>query len=327
MSIIFITIIINVNLKMMISLGLISLTLSTFSLLFFNHFFIKRKIIDNINKRSSHYNTATRSGGIAIFSSIFIISSINYIMGETIFDYSILVPLGLLSALGGYDDIYSLDFKLKFIFQIIAAKMIIDTGLLIDNFHGVLGIYELNRAFAQVFTIFIIVSIINAINFIDGIDGLAISTFAIFIISFELFSSTLTPYSKFSIMLLASILPLYYFNFRKTNKVFLGDSGSHFLGGVISIYSILILSQNYIIKVEYDLHKIIFLFSILSYPIIDITRIILVRLKNKKSPFEADKNHIHHLIQEKTNSHQFTTLIIISFILILILIFQINNLI
>lgn len=270
---------------------------------------------------------ATRSGGLAVFSSIFIISSINYIMGETIFDYSILVPLGLLSALGAYDDIYSLDFKLKFIFQIIAAKMIIDTGLLIDNFHGVFGIYELNRAFAQVFTLFIIVSIINAINFIDGIDGLAISTFAIFTISFELFSSTLTPYSKFSIMLLASIFPLYYFNFRKTNKVFLGDSGSHFLGGVISIYSIFILSQNYIIKVEYDLHKIIFLFSILSYPIIDITRIILVRLKKKKSPFEADKNHIHHLIQEKTNSHPFTTLMIISFTLIMILIFQINNLI
>jgi len=312
---------------MSISIGIISFILSIISIVFFNVLFTKKNIIDKINKRSSHMSFATRSGGLAVFSSIFIISSINYIMGETIFDYSILVPLGLLSALGAYDDIYSLDFKLKFIFQIIAAKMIIDTGLLIDNFHGVLGIYELNRAFAQVFTLFIIVSIINAINFIDGIDGLAISTFAIFTISFELFSSTLTPYSKFSIMLLASIFPLYYFNFRKTNKVFLGDSGSHFLGGVISIYSIFILSQNYIIKVEYDLHKIIFLFSILSYPIIDITRIILVRLKNKKSPFKADKNHIHHLIQEKTNSHPFTTLMIISFTLIMIMIFQINNLI
>ena len=72
---------------------------------------------------------------------------------------------------------YNIDFKLKFIFQIIAAKIIIDTGLLIDNFHGLFGIFEINRAVAQLLTIFIILSIINAINFIDGIDGLAISIF------------------------------------------------------------------------------------------------------------------------------------------------------
>ena len=73
---------------------------------------------------------------------------------------------------GLYDDIYKLDFKLKFIFQIIAAKIIIDSGLIIDNLQ-VLGVFEINRIIAQILTIFIIVSIINAINFIDGIDGLA----------------------------------------------------------------------------------------------------------------------------------------------------------
>ena len=59
-------------------------------------------------------------------------------------------------------NIYQLDFKLKFIFQIIAAKIIIDNGLLIDNLHGVLGFYELNRIVAQLITIFFIVAIINA---------------------------------------------------------------------------------------------------------------------------------------------------------------------
>ena len=68
-----------------------------------------------------------------------------------------------------------IDFKLKFIFQIIAAKIIIDNGLIIDNLHGVFGIFEINRILAQILTIFIILAIINAINFIDGIDGLAIS--------------------------------------------------------------------------------------------------------------------------------------------------------
>ena len=325
MPFVFITIIINVNLNMMISLGLISLAVSTFSILFFNQYFIKKNIIDKINKRSSHSTVATRSGGIAIFVSVFLISSINYVFGNTIFDFSILVPLSLLLAIGSYDDIYVLDFKLKFIFQIIAAKMIVDTGLLIDNFHGILGIYEINRAAAQVLTIFIIVSIINAINFIDGIDGLAISIISIFIILLEFFATSFTPYYKFSIIILFSLMPMYYFNFRKTNKVFLGDSGSHFLGGVVSIYSIYILSQNYIIKPVFDMHKILFVFSILSYPIIDIFRIIFIRLKQKRSPFEADKNHIHHRLLEKTSNHIYTVFIIVVFSLIITLLFQLIN--
>ena len=73
---------------------------------------------------------------------------------------------------------------------------------------------------------------------------------------------------------------------------------------------ITILTNEYVIKPEFDVHKIIFVFSILSYPIIDIIRIFFNRLYNKKSPFQPDKNHIHHLINNKFNNH-FKTLIVI----------------
>ena len=59
--------------------------------------------------------------------------------------------------IGLYDDVYNIDFKLKFIFQIVAAKILIDNGYIIENFHGILGLNELNRVFAQVFSMFIIV--------------------------------------------------------------------------------------------------------------------------------------------------------------------------
>ena len=98
-----------------------------------------------------------------------------------------MVPLSLLVAVGLYDDIYKLDFKLKFIFQIIAAKIIIDSGLIIENLHGFMGIYEIGRVFGHLLTIFIIVSIVNSINFIDGIDGLALSVIIVFISAFEFF--------------------------------------------------------------------------------------------------------------------------------------------
>ena len=147
--------------------------------------------------------------------SLFIVSSIYYLFDIKLFDYSLLIPLLILFLTGLFDDIYQLDFKLKFIFQIIAAKIIIDNGLLIDNLHGVLGFYELNRIIAQLITIFFIVAIINAINFIDGIDGLAISISFLFFLFFEYFISTFSPYINFTLLIIAFLVPGYFFNFRK----------------------------------------------------------------------------------------------------------------
>ncbi len=274
--------------------------------------FLSKGYVDSINDRSSHSSIATRSGGVSVFLTLFLIATYNYVSGNTIFDYSIIIPLALLVIVGLYDDIYSVDFKLKFLFQIIAAKIIIDNGLIIDNIHGVLGIYELNRIVAQLLTIFIIVAIINAINFIDGIDGLAISIIAVFIILFEFFALNISPFYNVSLIIISALLPLYYFNFRKSNKVFLGDAGSLFLGGIVSIYVVYILNNEYLIKPIYDIHKILFVLSILVYPIIDIIRIFCVRIYNKKSPFIPDKNHIHHLILNKVKNHIITVVILVS---------------
>lgn len=284
---------------------------STFFIIIFQRLFFKKNIIDKVNDRSSHNVVATRSGGIAIFASLFIISSFYYFYSSEIFDFSLIIPLSILLVVGLYDDIYNLDFKLKFIFQIIAAKIIIDNGLVIDNLHGILGMFEVNRTIAQLITIFFIVVIINSINFIDGIDGLAISIVNLFIILFEFFSISDTNFYNLSVIIIFSTLPLFYFNFKKENKVFLGDSGSLFLGALISIYVLKILSQDYLIEHVYDMNKVLFVLSILTYPIVDVIRIVILRIKEKRSPFEADKKHIHHLVISKVKSHSLATMIII----------------
>ena len=296
-----------------------SIFLSSLFIIFFQRLFFRKNIIDQINDRSSHKVIATRSGGIAIFASLFVISTFNYFNSIEIFDFSLIIPLSILLVVGLYDDVYKLDFKLKFIFQIIVAKIIIDNGLIIDNLHGILGVFELNRLIAQLITIFFIVAIINSINFIDGVDGLAISIVSLFMISFEFFSISDTDLNYLTLIIIFSILPIFYFNYKKKNKVFLGDSGSLFLGALVSIYVLKILSQDYIIKYEYDMNKILFVISILFYPIIDIMRIVFKRLLEGKSPFEADKKHIHHLILKGVRSHFVTTLVItISSILFMI---------
>ena len=306
-----------------LTLALISFFSSIAFIIIIQRFFLDKKYIDTINNRSSHDTISTRSGGIAVFLTIFLISSFLYITSYEIYDYSLLIPISLLFLIGLYDDINHMEFKLKLLFQIIAAKIIIDNGLIIDNLHGVLGIFELNRIIAQGLTIFIIVAIINAINFVDGIDGLAISLVLFFILSFEFFSNQASPFLNVSTILFCSLIPLYYFNFKKNNKVFLGDSGSLFLGGVISIYVIYLLTNDYVIIERFDLHKIIFVISILSYPIIDIIRIFFIRLYNGKSPFQPDKNHLHHIINNKLNNHFKTSAFILICSLLLLVVLQV----
>ena len=133
----------------------------------------------------------------------------------------------------------------------------------------------------------------------------------------------MTPFKSISWILIPSLLALSFFNFKKEKKIFLGDSGSHFLGGIASIYVVYVLSNDYIIKPEYDLHKILFIISIFTYPIIDMIRIFFIRLLNNKSPFEADKNHIHHKLLNLTKSHYKTTLVIILTGLIFLILIQI----
>lgn len=300
-----------------------AILISTVLNFLFQREFIKSNILDKINNRSSHQSLATRSGGSSVFASLFFISIFFYFNNNEIYDFSLLIPVAIMLCVGLYDDIYKLDFKLKFIFQIIVAKIIIDNGLIIDNLHGIFGVFELSRIIGQLFTIFIIVAIINSINFIDGIDGLAVSVITLFLLSFELFSSTSSDMFFLTLIILGSLIPLYFFNFRKKNKVFLGDSGSLFLGTVVSIYVLKILSQDYSIKPEYDLNKVIFVISILSYPIFDIIRIFFLRLYKKKSPFLPDKQHIHHLILGKTEKHYLTTSIVIISSLIFTILIQI----
>ena len=163
--------------------------LSTFLAFIVQRIFINYEKFDDFNHRTSHNTLATKTGGISVFICLFIFSIFYYLKGIEIFDFSLLIPISIMFIVGVYDDLYNADFKLKFILQIIVAKIIIDNGFLIDSFHGVFGLYELPRVFSQIFTVFVFLIIVNAINFIDGIDGLASSISIYIILAFEFFTT------------------------------------------------------------------------------------------------------------------------------------------
>ena len=298
------------NFRLMATIGVLSVIISLLTIILSQKLFFRYKIFDKIISRSSHSVIATRNGGVAIFSSLFLITIYFYLNSNEIFDFSLMIPLGILFTIGLYDDFYQVDFKLKFIFQIIVAKILVDQGFYIESLNGFFGLYEMPYMAAQFISIFLIVLLINALNFSDGIDGLAI-TETIKGLILVICLSGVSIYEGINFLFLIIILstiPLYYFNFRKKNKVFLGDSGSLLLGGIISIA--LIHLSNTIDYNEVGLGTPWLILICFAYPIVDLFHVVIKRTINKSSPFKADKGHAHHILLNKGFSHLRTLLII-----------------
>jgi len=280
----------------------------TFVIAFFLHYgvqklFVYYKRFDNFNNRSTHKTLATRTGGIGIFLSVFFTAVYFYLIQIKLFDYSLFIPLSIMFIVGVYDDLYNADFKLKFLLQVIVAKILIDQGYVISNYHGLFGLNEVPWLLAQLSTVFVFLVVVNAINFIDGIDGLAITEAIKIILLTLFFSSNQFESELLAKLILASTLPLYYFNFKSNNKVFLGDAGSLFLGTFIMILVLTIFRPEFQFTAGLNMNKTLFSVVLLLYPLTDLLRVFIIRIKNKKSPFKPDKNHIHHHALKLTNNH------------------------
>lgn len=292
-----------------INLFFLSFALSSILIYLFQYLFYNKRKIDNINHRSSHTAIATRSGGASIFSTLFFISVYFYINGIELFDYSLFIPFGILFLLGLYDDLYLVDFKIKFLMQIIVAKILIDQGFVITSLNGLFGIFEIPWVIAQIITVVFFVTFVNAYNFIDGVDGLALTETVKNLIFFIIFFPNTDQLFSLYQLLIPILIPLYYFNFRKEKKVFLGDAGSLLLGGINMVMVLHILNHDTILLNE-STNKILVVFAIILYPFFDLLRVILIRLKQNNSPFIADKNHIHHWLINRGLSHFLATTVI-----------------
>ena len=305
---------------MSVTLFIIIIVLSSILHFSIQKVFIYYKRFDDFNYRSSHRTLATRTGGIGVFTSLFLVSIYFYFQNIEIFDYSLFVPLGIMFIVGVYDDFYNADFKLKFLLQIIVAKILIDQGYVISNYYGLFGLYEIPWILAQISTIFVFLVVVNAINFIDGIDGLALSLVIKTIILIELISANSTPLLALGILIISSLLPLYYFNFKKRGKVFLGDGGSLLLGTIVMIYLLYLLGPNYNLKPEFQINKVLVSVLVVLYPLLDLLRVFSLRISKGESPFKADQNHIHHRFLNYFKNHLKTLLAIISLEAVILLI-------
>ncbi|WP_415329249.1 glycosyltransferase family 4 protein [Chryseobacterium sp. MMS23-Vi53] len=289
----------------------------------------RKNLMDEPGVRSSHLRKIPNLGGIAIFYSIGICASI---FAYELFDsYKFLfASLIILLYIGVMDDIVVMRAYKKLVAQIIvSALMVIGSDVRIRSLFGVFGVYEMEYFVSIIVTIITFIILINAFNLIDGIDGLAggysVICSALFGISYYRLGEYNYPLVVLSMIIIGAVLAFLYYNLSnyRTNKIFMGDTGSMLLGFLLAFTSICFID----IFIDKELPNIpryhlqsapVVAVAILILPIVDTLNVIIIRLANKKSPFDADKNHIHHKLLKLNLTHRRSSFYIIIYYLFIV---------
>lgn len=277
-----------------------------------------KDLYDKPNGRTSHYHITPTLGGVAIFAG-FVISSMIFVDIAHITNIQyILAGAIIIFFLGLKDDIIGLSPLKKFIGEIIAAFIIIDFGHIhITNLHGLFGIYNIDQFGGDFLTMIIILGIINAMNLIDGIDGLASGVGILASLTFGAWFYLVgdRELTILAVALVGGLLAFFRFNFFPgPNKIFMGDIGSLLLGYILAIFAIMFNERALTIAMgnPYFIQSAPAVsIGILIVPVFDTVRVMVVRMIKGKSPFKADKRHVHHYLFELTGSHRKSTAIIL----------------
>lgn len=255
---------------------------------------LRWKLGDKPNGRKIHTDTIPHLGGIALFAAcvmsvaftVFYLQKQPFNLAQVI---TLVGPVGLIVALGLTDDIKNLKARQKVTIQIAAALLLALSGV-----HMIVGIpiLDQNIIFVVLLTIIYLVGISSSVNLIDGHDGLAAGVSLISAAAFAVLAwmNAAPALLAVSVALVGACLGFLIYNFPP-GKIFMGDTGSMFLGITLGIlacrFSMLQPSINTFVAVT----------LILSVPMVDCWLAIVRRLATRQPIFQADCRHMHHMIK------------------------------
>ena len=246
--------------------------------------------VDQPRNRHQHAKPTPKLGGLPLFVALCAAIGVSLLYPRTD-AYEMLRLAGLflgsvlLFAVGAYDDYRELSAAPQLVAQILAAGIAVTSGVLIrelsNPFDGQLIPFE--TWFAVLFTLFWLVGMMNTINWLDGIDGLAagvvvLAGFMLFAHTFHLGQNSL---ALLALALIGSVLGFLLFNFHPA-QMFMGSAGANVLGFVLGALSII------------GGAKVGTALLVLGIPILDVAWQIINRLRAGRSPFAADRGHLHH---------------------------------
>lgn len=275
----------------------------------------KRHLFDKPEERKVHSVPVPRLGGVSFLPVLMITLAVTigmmYHLGLTSYyeqDYYVLIQLAVLFGsgmlmyiVGVADDLVDVNYRFKLLFQFVASCIVVLSGLWIKDYGGLFGIHEVPGLIGMPLSVLLIMYIINSINMIDGIDGLAsgLGILSLIVLTVIAYAESHFLHMLIGVTMIGVVFVFWLFNMfgsrERSTKVFMGDSGSLTLGLILS-FLIINVSDFGDGNQSWSGFYMTVGFSTLIIPMLDVPRIILSRLARHRSPFQPDRNHIHHLL-------------------------------
>ena len=271
----------------------------------------EKKLFDEPDDRKVHKEIIPTLGGLGIFAGFILAILIGTPpSAESELQYFVAASI-VLFFIGIKDDIVTLSVSIKIAGQLIAAGILVKFGgTIINDMHGFLGIHQIPNIASIVLSFFTIIVVTNSFNLIDGVDGLAGSlsllTSAVFGIYF--YSIGQLGYAVMSFSLLGALISFLIYNFSPA-KIFMGDTGSLLVGLVNSflVIKFINIAEMPTTSIQVESAPAVG-FAILMIPLFDTLRLFTIRILSRRSPFNPDRNHLHHYLLDIGLSHRNTTI-------------------
>lgn len=276
-----------------------------------------RRLFEKRNDRSSHSVMVPSFGGI----SFFIVFVMGLSFAEQFFTYGrayYMIPAALIIFMIGLkDDLTGVGARNKIFGQLLATSMLfLSSDFQITELWGWLGIHHISLWVSIPLAYAVVIFFINAFNLIDGIDGLSSSLGIFFFSFFAVFNFIRHDYNMLMVCVafVGMFIAFLRYNLSTDKKIFMGDTGSMFIGFMLSAIVIEIMSSNfneYVQSMQASNFPHV-LIAVLYIPVFDSIRIFIARVAEGKSPFAPDRTHIHHLLMDYHGwKHPKTTFIIV----------------
>lgn len=292
----------------------------------------KYRILDKAGGRKIHTGYTAHMGGIIIYLSfITTVLAMLFVMGDKVnilrlFYLGVILTVTLV--LGIRDDMHNLKPKSKLFFEILVGIFMSYAGIRLNNLGGFLGIYDIPTWVGYGITTCFFIVVDNSYNLIDGVDGQAgmqaINVFFFCFLFYALLVNRNITIDNFAnplvlyvacLSIIGAIVGFLRYNWQKAS-IFMGDAGSLFIGSLITVFiissakfALTLKSQGAIQVAGFELKAGFAPFLFIFYlPMADTLRVFVSRVRKGRSPFSADKTHIHHLFIRLGYSHQKCTL-------------------
>ena len=284
--------------------------LSLFSASFLILFFARKvaqkiNLVDRPNERKLHQGLVPLVGGISIYLTLML--ALWYKPGLLIHSDIYVLCSSVLVMMGAIDDKYDVDYRVRLVVQIlISCAMIFAAGLSLKSLGHILFNYEVDLGpLGYIATIFAVLGAINAFNMVDGIDGLlgGLTMVTFGALSYIHYADGQLPLARFCLLMMIVVVPYICLNlgfpFGGRKKVFMGDAGSMLIGFTV-IWVLLQGTQGP--KAQMNPVTALWLIAI---PLMDMTCIMVRRIRKGVSPFKPDREHLHHIcLRAGLSSHQ-----------------------